>query len=74
MKKDKIYPYYLVYLDSKLSNNTLNKGSYGLLKISESAFNEYKYRFNSDKYFYETQQELYKLEYRDKKIEDLFKS
>lgn len=72
MKKDEVYPYYIVYLDNRLSIGRLSKGSCRLMKISESAFIDYKYRFKNDELFNKTQIELYKSESRDKKIDDLF--
>lgn len=72
MKKDEVYPYYIVYLDNRLNIGRLSKGSCRLMKISESSFMDYKYRFENDELFNKTQIELYKSESRDKKIDDLF--
>lgn len=71
MKKDKIYPHYLIYLESKLLTG-LSVGAFRLLKISKSAFEDFKYRFENDELFHKKQLELYKSEARDKKIDDLF--
>jgi hypothetical protein len=65
MKEDEIYPYYLKHLDNRLIEGKLSRGSFSLLKISESAFNDFKYRFENDKDF--------SLQFkRDKRIDDLF--
>ncbi len=72
MKLDKIYPYYILYLDARLADNKIGKGAYKLLKMSNSAFIDYKYRFENDELFNERQLELYKSESRDKKIDDIF--
>lgn len=71
MKSDKIYPYYILYLENKLITG-LSVGAFRLLKISKSAFEDYKYRFNNDELFNKKQIELYKSENRDKKIDNLF--
>lgn len=72
MKKDNIYVYYILYLENKLNSGRLSGGAYRLLKISKSAFEDYKYRFDNDELFHKKQIELYKAENRDKKIDDLF--
>jgi hypothetical protein len=72
MKGDLVYPYYLIYLDSRLCEGRLSKGSLSLLKISKSAFEDFKYKFDNDELFNSKIIELYKSEMRDKKIDDLF--
>lgn len=65
MKEDEIYPYYLRHLDNKLTEGKLSRGSFCLLRISETAFNDFKFRFENDKEFF--------LRFkRDKRIDDLF--
>jgi hypothetical protein len=65
MKEDYLYPYYLKHLDNRLTEGKLSRGSFSLLRISESAFNDFKYRFENDKNF--------ALQFkRDKRIDDLF--
>ena len=71
MKKDIVYPYYLVYLDNRLYEGNLSKGSISLLKISSSAFYDFKLRLENDKLFNFKIIELYRAEKRDKKIDDL---
>ena len=65
MKEDYLYTYYLKHLDNRLTEGKLSRGSFSLLRISESAFNDFKYRFENDKNF--------ALQFkRDKRIDDLF--
>ena len=65
MKEYEIYPYYLKHLDKRLTEGKLSIGSFSLLRISESSFNDFKYRFENDKEF--------SLQFkRDKRIDDLF--
>ena len=72
MKDDVLFPYYVVYLGSKLNEGRLSDGSLSLLKISESAFEDFKYRFENEELFHSNMVELYKSEMRDKKIDDIF--
>jgi hypothetical protein len=65
MKNDDIYPYYINYLESRLTENKISKGAYSLLKISQNSFNDFKIKF-------ENNSELRTLTIRDKKIDDLF--
>ena len=72
MKKDEIYPYYVLYLENRLQAGKLSKGSFNLMKMSKTAFDDYKYRFENDELFKKKQIELIKSEERDKKIDDIF--
>lgn len=72
MKKDLIYPYYLDYLNDRLLEGKITKGSISLLKMSKSSFEDFKYRFENDELFHNKIIELHKSEIRDKKIDDLF--
>ena len=64
MKEDEIYVFYLKHLSNRLSEGKLSRGSFSLLKISKSSFDDFKYRFEND--------ELFSLKFiRDKKIDDL---
>ena len=72
MKKDEIYPYYLDYLNDRLLEGKITKGSISLLKMSKSSFEDFKYRFENDELFRDKIVELHKSEMRDKKIDDLF--
>lgn len=72
MKNDNVFPYYKVYLENRLLDGKLTNGSLKLMLISKSAFEDYKYRFESDDKFNKKQMDLYRLEDRDKKIDNLF--
>ena len=72
MKKDSIYPYYLDYLNDRLNEGKITKGSLSLLKMSESSFDNFKFRFENDELFHDKIIELHKSEMRDKKIDDIF--
>jgi hypothetical protein len=72
MKKDEIYPYYIDYLNDRLNEGKISKGSLSLLKMSSSSFEDFKYRFENDELFNSKVIELHKSEMRDKKIDDIF--
>jgi hypothetical protein len=72
MKKDEIYPYYIDYLNDRLNQGKISKGSLSLLKMSSSSFEDFKYRFENDELFNSKVIELHKSEMRDKKIDDIF--
>ena len=72
MKKDPIYPYYIDYLNDILNEGKITKGSLSLLKLSNSSFTDFKFRFENDELFHDRVIELHKSEIRDKKIDDLF--
>lgn len=72
MKKDLIYPYYLSYLESRLDEGEISKGSKSLLRISKSAFEDFKYRYENDILFNNRISDIHKADSRDKKIDDLF--
>jgi len=72
MKNDELYKEYITYLDWKLSESKINKGKYSLLKMSRTAFEDFKIRFDNDETFSDVIIELMKTENRDKKIEDIF--
>jgi hypothetical protein len=72
MKNDELYPFYLVYLDIRLSGLKISNGSYSLLKMSRSSFEDFKYKFENDELFSEKIIKIKTSEIRDKKIDDLF--
>lgn len=72
IKDDDQYKYYINWLDSRLEKGTLNKGQYELMKISESLFLEYCFRYNNQPKFKQSQDHLYKTVSRDSKIQDIF--
>lgn len=65
MKNDNIYPYYIKYLEQRLVDGKISRGSYSLLRISQSAFEDFKFKFENDS-------EMRISSIRDKKIDDLF--
>lgn len=72
MKNDELYPFYICYLETLLSESKINKGKYSLFRISSSKFDEFKTRYENDELFSDRILELYKSEIRDKKIDDIF--
>jgi hypothetical protein len=72
MKTDTIYPYYLSYLEERLKDGKISKGSFTLLKMSYSSFCDFKFRFENDELFTKKMLELHKSEIRDQKIDDIF--
>lgn len=68
MKNEKLYPMFVSYLNDKLNEGKISKGAMSLSKISRSAFEEFKSKFEKDGLFEGKQIESY----RDKKIDDIF--
>ena len=73
MVKEDVKEYYKSYLQNKLNSNTISRGSFRLLMISESAFDDYYYQFTESSEFREKQLEIYKSWIRDIKIGDILK-
>jgi hypothetical protein len=65
MKNDDIYPYYIKYLEQRLVDGKISRGSYSLLRISKESFDDFKFKFENDS-------EMRTTIIRDKKIDDLF--
>jgi hypothetical protein len=72
MKSDPIYLYYLTYLNNRLFEGDISKGSVSLLKISKTAFDDFKYKFENDELFKSKIIKLHRADNRDKKIDDIF--
>lgn len=76
MKDDLLYPLYISYLDYRLNyndfGNKITKSMMSLLKLSKSFFLEFKDRYDEDELFHMKVIKIYKLETRNRKIEDLF--
>ena len=68
MKNDKIYPLYINFLDDRLKDGKLNKGSYSLMKISRTNFDDFKSKLEKDNIF--EGEQIKNL--RDRKIDDIF--
>ncbi len=72
MKLDELYTFYLIFLEMRLEKNIINKGKYSLLRISESYFENFKKRWDTEEPFRDEIIEYNKSEIRDKKIDDIF--
>jgi hypothetical protein len=72
MKKDEIYPSYITYLNNRLNENKISKGSFALLKMSRDSFNDFKYKYENDDKFKNQIDDLERSEIRDKRIDDIF--
>ena len=72
MKNDTIYPYYLTYLESRLNEGKISKGSFSLLKISNDSFEDFKFKYENDELFSNRIIKLHTYEIRDQKIDDIF--
>jgi hypothetical protein len=72
MKNDTIYPYYLTYLESRLNEGKISKGSFSLLKISNDSFEDFKFKYENDELFSNRIIKLHTSEIRDQKIDDIF--
>jgi hypothetical protein len=72
MKNEELYNEYKNWLDWRLDQNQINRGKYSLLKMSRSAFDEFKIKLENDETFNEKIVEIMKTENRDKKIDDIF--
>ena len=71
MKNDTIYPYYLTYLESRLNEGKISKGSFSLLKISSDSFEDFKFKYENDDTFSNKIIKLHTSEIRDQKIDDI---
>lgn len=71
MKSDPIYPYYLTYLSNRLFEGDISKGKMSLLKISKTAFDDFKYKFEKDELFNKMIIKLHIAQRRDEKIDDI---
>ena len=72
MKNEELYNEYKNWLDWRLDQNQINRGKYSLLKMSRSAFDEFKIKLENDETFNEKIVEIMKTENRDKKIDVIF--
>ena len=68
MKNDKLYPLYINFLDERLKEGKVNKGSYSLLKMSRTNFEDFKIKLEKDGLF--EGEQIKNL--RDRKIDDIF--
>ena len=67
IKNDKLYPIYVSYLERK----NFSKGAFTLAKISEQFFLEFKNEYLNSDGFRDKQDNLFKNDVRDIKIDDI---
>jgi len=72
IKDHDLYKYYLCYLNDKQTYGNLSIGSIELLKISESAFIDFKYYYENNQSFRDKIDKIYKYLLRDKQIDNIF--
>ena len=72
MKEHELYPFFLLFLNEKMEQLRISKSYYSLMKLSSSAFDDFKFKFENDELFNKKILELNKSELRDKKIDDIF--
>lgn len=71
MKNDDKWQFYISYLDMKLMEGKITKGSYSLLKMSRQSFDDFKDRFEEDELFQKKVIKLRSQEIRDRRIGDI---
>jgi hypothetical protein len=67
IKDDELYPIYVLYLENK----KMKSGAFKLAQISESMFNDFVHRYETNIEFKEKQDNLYKAIKRDITIEEI---
>ena len=67
IKDDELYPIYISYLENK----KMKPGAFKLAQISESMFNDFVHRYETNPDFKEKQDNLYKATKRDITIEEI---
>lgn len=72
ISSDIYYKYYIAYLNYKKKLNRFSTGAYSLLKISNSALEDFKYEYIHNESFKKIIDDIMISEYRDDKINDLF--
>lgn len=71
IKSHRFYHFYISYLEHKKEQDRISYGALSLLKISESAFNDFVYDYENNPNFRKIIDEIHKKESRDEKIIDL---
>ena len=71
IKHNDLFKYFESFLNQRLEEDKISFGQYKLLKMSESYFIEYCFRFNSDDSFQLSQLQLYKLKNREEVISQI---
>lgn len=67
IKEHHLYPLFIEFLKKK----RMSKGAFELNKISEEAFFDFKYRFDTNMLFRERQENFYKSIVRENKIDNI---
>jgi hypothetical protein len=67
IKDDELYPIYILYLENK----NLKPGAIKLAQMSNSMFNDFVHRYETEPFFKEKQDNLYKSIKRDITIEEI---
>jgi len=71
IKSHRFYHFYISYLEHKKEQDRISDGALSLLKISESAFNDFVYDYENNPNFRKIIDDIHKKESRDEKIIDL---
>jgi hypothetical protein len=71
IKSHRLYNFYISYLAHKKEQDIISDGAISLLKISESAFNDFVYDYENNHNFKQIIDDIHKKESRDEKIIDL---
>lgn len=71
IKNDELYPYYVSWIQDKQLKNRISDGALNLLKLSTSAFEDFRNRYTKSFRFNQLVNDLHKVEIRDEKIADI---
>ena len=71
IKSHRLYSFYISYLEYKKELDKISDGAFGLLKISESAFNDFVYDYENSPKFNKFVNDIHRKESRDEKINDI---
>ena len=71
IKNHRLYSLYLSYLEFKKEQDRISDGALSLLKISESAFQDFIYDYENSQKFNKFINEIHMQDKRDEKINDI---
>jgi hypothetical protein len=71
IKNHRLYSFYLSYLEFKKEQDRISDGALSLLKISESAFQDFVYDYENSQKFNKFINEIRMQDKRDEKINDI---
>jgi hypothetical protein len=71
IKNHRLYSFYLSYLEFKKEQDRISDGALSLLKISESAFQDFIYDYENSQKFNKFINEIHMQDKRDEKINDI---